>query len=188
MPLPPAAQHQAADEDGVNDGPSSYPPTLIMIFRCGTAATPTRARNRAYRRSARGYQELPQRQQSRPRPSRQAAGPYVYASPALGVIARSADGVGRIDSERFLTPTLPLPLRCRLASAKMRSDHLLCMAPGWCAVSPLTTTSTAMSWSSGWRSSIRSSSLARSVETQNDLDDRPLPDRLRSLHRYLDGH
>ena len=38
--------------------------------------------------SARGYQELPQRRQSRPRPSRQAAGPYVYASLALGVVAR----------------------------------------------------------------------------------------------------
>jgi hypothetical protein len=45
------------------------------------------------------------------------------------VVARSADGVRRIDSERFLVPTLALPLRCRLASAKMRSDHLLCMAP-----------------------------------------------------------
>jgi hypothetical protein len=31
MPLPPAAQHQAADEDGVNDGPFPYPPTLKMI-------------------------------------------------------------------------------------------------------------------------------------------------------------
>jgi hypothetical protein len=102
--------------------------------------------------------------------------------------ASAADGVRRIDSERRLTPTLALSLRCRLASAKMRSDHLLCMSPGWRAVSAVTTTSTAMSWSSGCRSSIRSSSLARSVETHNDLDDRPLPDRLRLLHRHLDGH
>ena len=29
---------------------------------------------------------------------------------------------------------------------------------------------------------------ARGVETHDDLDDRALPDRLRSLHRHLDGH
>src|SRR6202042_377326 len=60
--------------------------------------------------------------------------------------------------------------------------------PGWCAVSHLTTTLTAITWSSGWRSSIRSSFPARGVETQDHLDDRALPDRLRSLHRHLDGH
>jgi alkylated DNA nucleotide flippase Atl1 len=32
-----------------------------------------------------------------------------------------------IDPERRLTPARALPLRCRLASAKMRSDHPLCM-------------------------------------------------------------
>jgi hypothetical protein len=36
---------------------------------------------------------------------------------------------GVIDSDRRLTPTRALPLRCRLASAEMRSDHLLCMDP-----------------------------------------------------------
>jgi hypothetical protein len=36
---------------------------------------------------------------------------------------------GVIDSERRLTPTRALPLRCRLSSAEMRSDHLLCMDP-----------------------------------------------------------
>src|SRR5512146_2081527 len=51
-----------------------------------------------------------------------------------------------IDSERCLTPARALPLRCRLASAKMRSGHLLCMDPRWCAVSPLTTTPAAMIW------------------------------------------
>ena len=46
-----------------------------------------------------------------------------------------------IDSERCLTPNQALPLRCRLASVKMRSGHLLCMgSPGWCTVCPLTTT------------------------------------------------
>ena len=29
---------------------------------------------------------------------------------------------------------------------------------------------------------------ARGVETHDDLNDRALPDRLRSLHRNLDGH
>ena len=56
------------------------------------------------------------------------------------------------------------------------------------AVSPLTTISAAMIWWSGCRSSIRSSFPARGVETQNDLDDRALPDRLCLLHRNLDGH
>ena len=42
--------------------------------------------------------------------------------------------------------------------------------------------------SSGRRSSIRSSLPARDVETQNHLDNRALPDRLRSLHRHLDRH
>lgn len=45
------------------------------------------------------------------------------------LICRWAGAV--IDSERCLTPTRALPLRCRLASAKMRSDHLLCLDPGW---------------------------------------------------------
>src|SRR5215469_1715520 len=36
--------------------------------------------------------------------------------------------------------------------------------------------------------SIRSSVRARSVETQDHLDDRALPDPLRSLHRHLDRH
>ena len=149
-----------------------------------------------------------------------------------------------IDSERRLTPTRALPLRCRLASAKMRSDHPLCIGSrmvrgvwsgsSWLATgiariiagdslhrvwspapsaprpilkgplpparfhavaaSPrgtmthLTTTSTAMSWLSGCRSSIPSSLPARDVETQDHLDDRALLDRLRSLHCDLDGH
>jgi len=37
---------------------------------------------------ARSYQEFPHCRRSRPQPSKQAARPYVYASPALGVIAR----------------------------------------------------------------------------------------------------
>ena len=39
-----------------------------------------------------------------------------------------------IDSEGCLTPRA-LPLRCGLASAKMRSDHLLCRDPRMVAVS-----------------------------------------------------
>ena len=45
-----------------------------------------------------------------------------------------------------------------------------------------------ITWSSSCRSSIRSSLPARDVETQHHLDDRTLLDRLRSLHRHLDGH
>jgi hypothetical protein len=66
--------------------------------------------------------------------------------------------------------------------------HRLRTVSGWCAVSPLTTTLTAMIWPSGCRSSLRPSFPARGVEPQNDLDDRALPDRLRLLHRHLDGH
>src|SRR5690348_8374783 len=103
--------------------------------------------------------------------------------PQLPSTACAVDG-----SERRLMPTRALPLRCRLASAKVRSDHLPCMGTPHSAVSPLTIASTAMTWSSACRGSIRSSFLVRGVETQNDLDDRALPDRLRSLHRHLDGH
>ena len=38
------------------------------------------------------------------------------------------------------------------------------------------------------RRSVRSSFSARDVETQEHLDDRALPDRLRSLHRHLHRH
>jgi len=38
------------------------------------------------------------------------------------------------------------------------------------------------------RAAIRSSFPARGVEAQDHLDDRALADRLRSLHRHLDGH
>jgi hypothetical protein len=43
-------------------------------------------------------------------------------------LAHAADGVRRIDSERCLTPTLALPLRCRLAPRLVRGafvDHHL---------------------------------------------------------------
>jgi WD40 repeat protein len=40
--------------------------------------------------SVRGYQEPPHRRRSRPRPSRQSARPYVYASPTLGVSTTSS--------------------------------------------------------------------------------------------------
>jgi hypothetical protein len=52
----------------------------------------------------------------------------------------------------------------------------------------LATTSTAMTWSSGCRRSIGSSFPAGGIETQDHLDDRALPDRLRSLDRHLYGH
>jgi hypothetical protein len=47
----------------------------------------------------------------------------------LTLIARTLmplTGCGVIDSEQRLTPTRALSLRCRLASAKMRSVYLLC--------------------------------------------------------------
>jgi len=56
------------------------------------------------------------------------------------------------------------------------------------SVSSLRAFSAAMIWWSGCRSSIGPSFPARGVETQNDLDDRALPDRLCLLHRNLDGH
>jgi len=40
-----------------------------------------------------------------------------------------------IDSGRRLRPARALPLRCRLASAEMHSDHLLCMNPDGALVS-----------------------------------------------------
>jgi hypothetical protein len=91
----------------------------------------------------------------------------------------------RICRRRRARPSTPNGARIGEDALRPPTPHGL---PGWCAVSHLTTTLTAMTWSSGWRSSIRSSFPARGVETQDHLDDRALPDRLRSLHRHLDGH
>jgi len=63
-------------------------PTQITLLRMPVCAGSPHEKTVHNGGSARGYQELPQRRQFRPRPSRQAAGPYVYALPALGVVAR----------------------------------------------------------------------------------------------------
>jgi hypothetical protein len=77
-------------------------------------------------------------------------------------------------------------LSARIGEDELRSPAL--DGPPDSAVYALTTASTAMIWSLRCRSSISPSFPARGVETQDDLDDRTLPDRLRSLHRHLDRY
>jgi hypothetical protein len=93
-----------------------------------------------------------------------------------------------IDSERRRMPTRALPLGCRLASAKVRSDHRLCTDPRMVRGVSLDDHPDRDDLVVRLPSSIRSSIPVRGVETHNDLDDRALPDRLRSLHRHLDRH